>query len=56
MQQITGRFVDIFQEKIYKAVVDKFDENGLTLGDLTLRNITFSDDYIKAIEARKVPP
>ena len=32
----------------------KFTENGLTLNDVLVRNITFSDEYIKAIEEKQV--
>lgn len=42
------------QTKIYETVAPKFADNGLALGDLTIRNITFSDEFVKAIEARKV--
>jgi len=42
------------QSKIYEFAIPKFLDNGLQIGDLTIRNITFSDEFIKAIEARKV--
>src|SRR5258707_6098227 len=42
------------QTKIHDAVVTKFDDAGLVLKDLLLRNITFSDEYIKAVELKQV--
>src|SRR5664279_876464 len=42
------------QTKIHDAVVSQFDATGLTLTGLLLRNITFSDQYIAAVEAKQV--
>src|SRR5260221_4724706 len=42
------------QTKIHDAAVTKFDDAGLTLKDLLLRNITFSAEYIKAVEQKQV--
>ncbi len=42
------------QVKIHDAVAAKFPENGLILRDLLLRNITFSDEFIKAVEQKQV--
>ncbi|MEP7285772.1 MAG: prohibitin family protein [Chloroflexota bacterium] len=40
--------------KIRDDVVGKFADAGLELRDLLLRNITFSDEYIKAVESKQV--
>lgn len=42
------------QAKVRDAVAPKFKDNGLFLSDLLLRNITFSDEYIKAVEQKQV--
>ncbi len=42
------------QQKIHDALVQPFKDNGLLLSDLLLRNVTFSDDYIKAIKSKQV--
>jgi prohibitin 2 len=44
----------IIQKQILDAVSPKFDDAGLELRDLLVRNITFSDEYIKAVEAKQV--
>jgi regulator of protease activity HflC (stomatin/prohibitin superfamily) len=42
------------QTKIHDLVASKFPENGLVMRDLLLRNITFSDEFIKAVEQKQV--
>ncbi len=42
------------QAKVRDTVAPKFKDNGLFLSDLLLRNITFSDEYIKAVEQKQV--
>ncbi len=44
------------QDKIYQYVLARFPENGLQLqpNGLLLRNITFSDEFIKAVEQKQV--
>ncbi len=42
------------QAKVRDLVTPKFKDNGLILSDLLLRNITFSDEYIKAVEQKQV--
>jgi regulator of protease activity HflC (stomatin/prohibitin superfamily) len=42
------------QIKTHDSVAPKFPENGLVLKDLLLRNITFSDEFIKAVEQKQV--
>jgi len=42
------------EEKIKSSLVPTFNENGLILQDVLLREITFSPEFIKAIESRQV--
>jgi regulator of protease activity HflC (stomatin/prohibitin superfamily) len=42
------------EKKMYDTMAPSFRENGLNLQSVLLRNITFSDEFIKAIEARQV--
>lgn len=42
------------QTDVQAAIVSKFQENGLLLNELLLRNITFSPAYIKAVEDKVV--
>ena len=42
------------EKKMFDDMVPEFEANGLTLQNVLLRNITFSDEFLKAIEARQV--
>jgi len=42
------------QVDVEKVITPKFDENGLKLNELQMRNITFSPAYIKAVEDKVV--
>ncbi len=42
------------QQKIRDMVAITFPDNGLQFRDLLLRNITFSDEFIKAVEQKQV--
>jgi len=41
------------QQKAHDAIAAKFSDNGFILRDLPVRNITFSDQFIKAVEAKQ---
>src|SRR5579859_1174858 len=42
------------QQKAHDVIAAKFSDNGFILRDLPVRNIMFSDQFIKAIEAKQV--
>ncbi|MBX3082502.1 MAG: hypothetical protein KF716_12770 [Anaerolineae bacterium] len=42
------------EQKMFDQMTPAFETNGLTLQSVLLRNITFSDEFLKAIEARQV--
>jgi prohibitin 2 len=44
----------VLEDEIEKELATQFDENGLILGNFQLRETTFSDEYVKAIEQRRV--
>jgi regulator of protease activity HflC (stomatin/prohibitin superfamily) len=44
----------VLEDEIEKELTAQFDENGLILGNFQLRETTFSDEYVKAIEQRRV--
>jgi regulator of protease activity HflC (stomatin/prohibitin superfamily) len=52
---------DVYGEKraiipldVRKAIEPKFGENGLRLNELLIRNVTFSEVFVKAIESKQV--
>jgi len=54
VQDLLGDKRTTIQKQILDAVAPKFDDAGLELRDLLLRNITFSDEYIKAVDSKQV--
>lgn len=51
----TGRsLLPELQSKLSEELAGVFTENGLILQDLLLRDITFSEEFIRAVEARQV--
>jgi regulator of protease activity HflC (stomatin/prohibitin superfamily) len=54
VQDLLGEKRAEIQKGIFDSVVGKFDESGLELRDLLVRNITFSEEFIKAVENKQV--
>src|SRR2546423_1829199 len=54
VEQLYGEKRSEVQQKIHDAVIAKFADSGLDMRDLLLRNITFSDEFIKAVESKQV--
>jgi regulator of protease activity HflC (stomatin/prohibitin superfamily) len=42
------------QKQLFNDLKPRFTANGLVLRDVQLRQITFSDDFVKAVDAKKV--
>jgi regulator of protease activity HflC (stomatin/prohibitin superfamily) len=53
-EQLYGEKRSEIQKKIHDGIVAKFADSGLDMRDLLLRNITFSDEFIKAVESKQV--
>src|SRR5262249_27877070 len=54
VEQLYGEKRTEVQQKVHDAILPKFTDAGLDLRDLLLRNITFSDEFIKAVESKQV--
>jgi regulator of protease activity HflC (stomatin/prohibitin superfamily) len=54
VEEIYGAARSEIQQKIHDLLVQPFNENGLILSDFLIRNVTFSPEYIKAVEAKVV--
>ena len=54
VQEIYGEKRSEIQLKIHDLLVQPFIDNGLILADFLVRNVTFSPEYIKAVEAKVV--
>jgi len=54
VEEIYGEKRTEIKSRIFDALKPKFDGNGLLLADVLVRNITFSPEYIKAIEQKQV--
>jgi prohibitin 2 len=54
VEQLYGLARTEITGKIFDAAAAKFPDAGLTLKDLLVRNITFSDEFIKAVEQKQV--
>jgi regulator of protease activity HflC (stomatin/prohibitin superfamily) len=54
VEEIYGEKRAELKNRIIEILKPRFEENGLTLSDALVRNITFSPEYIKAIEQRQV--
>jgi regulator of protease activity HflC (stomatin/prohibitin superfamily) len=54
VEDILGEKRNEIQIKLHEVNVAKFSEVGLELRELLLRNITFSDEYIQAVEQKQV--
>jgi regulator of protease activity HflC (stomatin/prohibitin superfamily) len=45
---------DQMAQQVNEELTKKFDENGLTLVDFVLRNISFSDEYAASVEQKQI--
>jgi regulator of protease activity HflC (stomatin/prohibitin superfamily) len=45
---------DAFKQSMQTSLADKLSENGLTLVDFVLRNITFSPEYAASVEQKQI--
>lgn len=54
VEEIYGEKRGELKNKLIDSLKSKFESNGLTLNDVLVRNITFSPEYIKAIEQKQV--
>jgi regulator of protease activity HflC (stomatin/prohibitin superfamily) len=52
-QVVTSQRVEMTQ-KISDGMAEKFNENGLTLVDFVLRNVSFSEEYAKSVEQKQI--
>ncbi len=54
IEEIYGEKRAELKTRIFETLKPKFESNGLLLADVLVRNITFSAEYIKAIEQKQV--
>lgn len=54
VEEIYGEKRAELKVKIFASIKPKFEENGLEISDVLVRNVTFSAEYIKAIEQKQV--
>ena len=54
VEEVYGATRNEIQQKIKESLLQQFTDNGLILSDFLIRNVTFSDEYIKAVEAKVV--
>jgi prohibitin 2 len=54
IEEIYGEKRAELKTKLIENLTPKFEANGLVLSDVLVRNITFSPEYIKAIEQKQV--